>query len=355
MAANPTVFLFEDGPLRDLLESAGVTTRIATSRTELQKVHRDRGMLHALPMTAALLRLGRELASVAREHDLVVANSQKAFVVAALAACIVRRPLIWWLHDILSDRHFGRSQIRLGVMLANHLTKRVMVPSRAVRDAFVQAGGRSALVTVVPNGVPIPVLDADKSVTREALGLEPGFTVGVFSRIAPWKGQHVVLNAVARLTDVRCIIAGAPQFGEDEYLSRLRDLADTLHIADRVRFLGHCNNVEEFMRAVDVLVHPSVEPEPFGLTLIEAMLQETPIIAADDGAAREILCDGTLGVLVPPGDAGALASALLRIRAESERATAVSRVARQSAEQRFAAAEMRRNLLKVVHGVMAAA
>jgi glycosyltransferase involved in cell wall biosynthesis len=355
MPKNPTVFLFEDGPLRELLESAGVFCRIATSRVELQLIHRDRGMLRALPIAGALLRLGRELARVAREHDLVVANSQKAFVVAALAARIAQRPLVWWLHDILSDRHFGRMQIRLGVLLANHLTKRVMVPSRAVADAFGQAGGKSELVAVVPNGVSIPPVSADRAMLREALGLEPGFTVGVFSRIAPWKGQHVVLNAIARLADMRCVIAGAPQFGEDDYLSRLRDLADTLHIADRVRFLGHCDNVEDFMRAVDVVVHPSVEPEPFGLTLVEAMLQETPIVAADDGAAREILCDGALGVLVSPGDAGALASALLRIRSEPEQAAGMSRAARESAEKRFAADEMRQNVLTVINGVMAAA
>ncbi len=355
MPENPTVFLFEDGPLRELLESAGITSRITASRAELQMIHRDHGMLHALPMAAALFRLVGELASVAREHDLVIANSQKAFVVAAFAACIARRPLVWWLHDILSDRHFGRGQIRLDVMLANHLTKRVMVPSRAVADAFIQAGGKSGLVQLVPNGVPIPAVSADRAVMREALGLEPGFTVGVFSRIAPWKGQHVVLNAIARLADMRCVIAGAPQFGEDDYLCRLRDLADTLCIADRVQFLGHCENVEEFMRAVDVVVHPSVEPEPFGLTLVEAMLQETAIVAADDGAAREILCDGSLGMLVPPADAAALASALLLIRADPNRAADIARIARQSAEKRFAADEMRRNVLTVAHDVMAAA
>ena len=73
------------------------------------------------------------------------------------------------------------------------------------------------------------------------------------------------------------------------------------------------------MQAVDVVVHPSVDPEPFGLTLVEAMLAGTPVIASRSGAAPEILDGGRCGTLVPPGDAGALAAALLRAleRAES--------------------------------------
>jgi glycosyltransferase involved in cell wall biosynthesis len=352
IGSSPTVFLFEDGPLRQLLQQAGVATRVASSPVALQPIRRDGGMLNALPAGPALLRIVRELTATARQHDFVIANSQKAFVVAALAAWIADRPLIWWLHDILSDRHFGRVQIWLDVLLANHLAQRVMVPSRAVANAFIQAGGAAELVAVVPNGVRIPTLSTDRTATRSALGLEPGFTVGVFSRIAPWKGQHVVLNAIARLPDVRCVIAGAPLFGEDLYLRRLHDLVERWQIADRVRFLGHCDNVEAFMRAVDVVVHPSVDPEPFGLTLVEAMLQETPVVAADDGATREILRDGTLGALVAPGDADALVSALLRLREAPEPVADMCRLARRSAEVRFGADEMRQNVVAVLRDVM---
>ena len=133
--------------------------------------------------------------------------------------------------------------------------------------------------------------------------MPPGPLIGVFSRLAPWKGQHIVLQALAGLPGVHGIFAGSALFGEDAYAASLRVLASELGIADRVVFLGQRGDVPALMRAVDIVVHPSVDPEPFGRTLVEAMLARTPVIATDAGAASEILGGGEAGMLVPPGDA----------------------------------------------------
>ena len=105
-------------------------------------------------------------------------------------------------------------------------------------------------------------------------------------------------------------------------------------LSERVIFLGQRQDVPLLMEAVDVVVHSSVDPEPFGLTLVEAMRAGTPVIATDAGASAEILENGAAGTLVPPGDAAALAAALQRFfddpqpfKAKAERAqTRVARV-----------------------------
>jgi glycosyltransferase involved in cell wall biosynthesis len=93
----------------------------------------------------------------------------------------------------------------------------------------------------------------------------------------------------------------------------LRELTDRLQLGERVHFLGHRGDVPRLMQAVDVIIHPSVAPEPFGRTLVEAMLAGVPLIAADTGAASDILDAGKAGTLVRPNDPEQLAAAVADI------------------------------------------
>ncbi|WP_375462542.1 glycosyltransferase [uncultured Methylobacterium sp.] len=334
-------FLFEDGPLDRAMRGQGLTVVRARRGTGLSGLRRDGSLLRAIPLAGRLVATVLELARAARGHDVVYANSQKAFVLAALATGIARRPLVWHLHDILDGAHFGRAQRELQVRLANARAARVVVPSSAAAAAFVAAGGRADLVEVVANGLDLPADPAAPAALREALGLPAGPLIGVFSRLAPWKGQHVVLEALTRLPGVRCVIVGAALFGEDAYAARLRALAAERGLGDRVRFLGQRSDVPRLMRAVDAVVHPSIAPEPFGRTLVEAMLVGVPVIASDAGAAAEILDAGAAGTLVPANDAAALADAIARVLVPSPALAAQVRSAQVSARARYGAARMR--------------
>jgi glycosyltransferase involved in cell wall biosynthesis len=263
-----------------------------------------------------MTRLGAiagEIARIARRHDVVYANSQKAFTLAAVASVLSRRPLIWHLHDILDRAHFGAGQRRLQVALANRRAARVVVPSDEAAEAFAAAGGRRGLIEVIPNGIDLVPVDRPQSAARTEFGFPTGPLVGVFSRLAPWKGQHVLLQALAMVPDVGCIIAGDALFGEHDYAARLRAMVSELGLDHRVHFLGHRNDVPRLMQAVDIVVHPSVDPEPFGRTLVEAMLAGVPVIATDTGAARGILAGGAAGTLVGANDPRALADAIARV------------------------------------------
>ncbi len=352
-ALGGEVLLFEDGVMHARLLDQGSRVTLPPVRPDLRGIRRDRGLLRALPALAGIIGLIRHIGRLAASHDLVYCNSQKSFVLGALASWLHRTPLLWHLHDILDRHHFGWFQIRLVVGLANRRAKRVVVPSKAVADAFIAAGGRPSLVVLVRNGVPVPCARtaATPAALRLDLDLPPGFLFGVFSRLAPWKGQHIALAALALLPDARCVIAGDALFGEQDYLMSLRALADRLGIAERVHFLGHRDDVATLMRAVDVVVHPSTDPEPFGLTLVEAMLAGTPLIASWAGAAAEILDGGRVGLLVPPGDALALATALEQCRSRPEAAASRAATARGHAERRFSLERLQRKIRGVVIGI----
>lgn len=349
--AGATAFLFEDGAFADRLRRLGLNVRLARRGSGLSGLRRDGSPLRALPVIGRLAGLALELARAARACDVVYANSQKAFLLVALPARIVGRPVIWHLHDILDRAHFGRVQRLVQAHLANLCAARVVVPSQAAADAFVHAGGRRSRVTIVPNGLDLEPDPRTPSALRAELGLPAGPLVGVFSRLAPWKGQDVVIEALTRLPDVRCIVVGAPLFGEEAYAARLRDLAAAHDLSDRILFLGQRDDVPTLMQAVDAVVHPSIDPEPFGRTLVEAMLAGVPVIATDAGASGEILDGGAAGTLVPPRRPDRLAAALAEVLAEPDAFVERTRLARERALSRYGAAAMQRALAQIIRHV----
>jgi glycosyltransferase involved in cell wall biosynthesis len=335
-----SAFLFEGGPLSRALAERGLSLVISTWGKGLSQFRRDSSWRSALPLLGRLAAITIELARASRSHDVVYANSQKAFVLAAFANILVRRPLIWHLHDIISPEHFGAVQRRMQVLLANVSARKVIVPSDAAAVAFVQAGGRRDLIEIVPNGLSLQPEPDSQSELRQMLGLPTGPLIGVFSRLAPWKGQHVLLEALSELPGVGCIIVGDALFGEQDYAARLKTMVADLGLGERVRFLGHRGDVPKLMQAVDAMVHPSIDAEPFGRTLVEAMLAGVPVIATDAGAAADILDSGRAGTLVPSNDAQALARAIASVLAKPERLTTQLAYAAQRARTQYGLAKM---------------
>lgn len=338
---DASVFVFEPGPLQERLSSMGLNVIASRWGRGVARVKREGSLWKALPVLGRLVGITLEIVRAARRHDVIYANSQKAFVLSAIAARIARRPLIWHLHDIPSREHFGKAQLKLQIALANASADRVIVPSLAVKEGFIASGGKLELVRVVPNGVPVPLNDnLSRQDIRAGLGLPEAPLVGVFSRLAGWKGQHVLIEALASLPGVHGIIAGTALFGEEAYARQLEEQVARLNLQDRVRFLGHRSDVPTLMRGVDVVVHPSTAPEPFGLTLVESAFAGTPVVAAAAGAIPEILEDGRAGWLVPPGDAASLAEAIGAILAAPEEAARRSLYARERAMALYSADRM---------------
>jgi glycosyltransferase involved in cell wall biosynthesis len=158
-------------------------------------------------------------------------------------------------------------------------------------------------------------------------------------RLESWKGHAVFLKALALVKDavprVRGIIAGDSVPHEPGYRASLEALQKGLDLQERVTFCGHRADVPAVMSALDVLVLASTSPEPFGRVLIEAMAAGKPVVATGAGAVPEIIQDGEQGLIVAPGDPGALAEAVIRLLSDPGLARTMGQKGRLRVEERF--------------------
>ncbi|KVE73723.1 glycosyltransferase family 4 protein [Burkholderia vietnamiensis] len=337
MRANADVLLFDDGPFRAALDEIGARVDVL-DQGALAGVRKQGGVsAGALKQLVALVR---NVARRARRAEVIYANTQRAMVVAALAGRLARKPVVWHLRDIVSGDHFGGKQLKAIKYCARFGITRVIANSDASAQAFrALTGFTPQHVDVVFNGISAEPFDALENVSQAALrarfGLpEHAWLVGSFSRLAHWKGQHLLLEAATRHPDMHVVLVGAPLFGEDEYAAQLHETVARHRMGDRVHFLGFQRDVAACMKAVDMVAHTSITPEPFGRVIVEGMLARRPVVAARAGGVVEIIEDGENGLLCEPGNAAALADALGRLKHDgalrerlvaSGRATAVRR------------------------------
>ncbi len=331
------VGLFADGPFRHLLEQQNIPVQVLT--TQPIQVRKESSLVQGLASLGQLAPLVARVVLLSRDYDLIYANTQKALVVGALASFFSRRPLVYHLHDILSTEHFSQTNRRLAVTLANRFASLVIANSKATQAAFVAAGGRSDLTDVVYNGFEPRLYQSHEfnlTQIRQQLGLDGRFLVGNFSRLSPWKGQHVLIEALAHCPEaVTAILVGDALFGEQDYVQHLHQQVAALGLEERVRFLGFCSDIVPLMRACDLITHTSTAPEPFGRVIVEAMLCGRPVVAAQSGGAVELVETDKTGWLVPPGDPIRLAAAITTCRNQPEYAATIACQAQNQASQRF--------------------
>ncbi len=348
------VGLFADGSYRNLLEQQQIPVRVLIAQP--LSIRRESRFVESARCLKKLIPLIDRVARLSREYDLIYANTQKALVVGALAGCLSRRPLIYHLRDILSVEHFSPNNLRLAVTLANRFASLVIANSQATRAAFVEAGGRPEIAEVVYNGFEPDFYQVDEltvSQVKKEIGGEGRFTIGQFSRLSPWKGQHILLEALAYCPDeVGAVFVGDALFGEQEYVEYLQQKVKDLGLENRVRFLGFRSDIAPLMAACDLVAHTSTAPEPFGRVIVEAMLCGRPVVAAQAGGAVELIESEKTGWLVPPGDARALASAIARVRSQPERAAAIASRARLEAGDRFHLDAVNGQIARLLDGVL---
>ncbi|MDT4917520.1 MAG: hypothetical protein QOH89_2220, partial [Pseudonocardiales bacterium] len=328
------VILAEDGPLRPALEAAGATVEVLPLDPRARDLRRDEvaSARLATARTAAVvgrytLRLARRLRAL--EPDLVHANSLKSGYYGSAAARLARVPVVWHLRDRLADDYLPARAGRLTHALLRYLPDLVICNSA---ETLRTAGPKLRSGAIV--GSPV-VHDPYEPVAKRRTARRTN-VIGIVGRIADWKGQDVFLRALAELRtehpQLRGRIVGAAMFGEHDYERSLHELADELGLADAVEFTGYVDAVETELAGLDVLVHASVLPEPFGQVVVEGMAAGLPVVATSAGGPAEIITDGEDGLLVPPGDVEALTVALKRLLTDKQLRSRLGRAARLRAE-----------------------
>jgi glycosyltransferase involved in cell wall biosynthesis len=351
---NCLIGLFSDGPFRKLLEQHQISTKVLSQQPI--NVTKDSGLLQGLGSISQLIPLIGQISQIAHQFDLIFTNTQKALVVGALASLISRRPLVHYLHDILSTEHFSPTNCRIAVTMANLFASLVIADSNATESAFVAAGGRKDITQVIYYGFN-PELYQVNELRREQLrnefDLEHSFVVGHFSRLSPWKGQNVLIEALQYCPEnVVAVFVGDALFGEEEYVEKLHEQVKELGLQKRVSFVGFQSNISEWMVACDLIAHTSTAPEPFGRVIVEAMLCGRPVVAADAGGATEIVEHGHTGWLTPPGDALKLAAIINQCHDQPEQAIEIAKVGKSQATQRFNPLTINKEINLMLHQVL---
>jgi glycosyltransferase involved in cell wall biosynthesis len=319
----------------------------------------------AANLLTAVLATNRYTRTLAREIEgiaptLIYTNGFKMHVIGTWAAR-GKAPVVWHIHDyvgarLVMSRLMRRQASRCAAAITN---------SDSVRGDLSRVCGDRVAATTVYNAVDLdhfaqtgPAADLD---ALAGMSAAPSGTVrvGLVATMARWKGHQVFLRAIAELparTRARMrayVIGGAiyPTRGSQLSADELRASAKQLGISDCVGFTGFVDDVASAIRALDIVVHASTEPEPFGLAIIEAMACGKPIIASAAGGASEIvqLCGGAL--LHPPGDSAALSVCIGQlVRSPSERRD-LGATGRAAAEKSFGRTRLAEQLIPIFERV----
>ncbi|WP_267423484.1 MULTISPECIES: glycosyltransferase [unclassified Curtobacterium] len=335
---RPLVVLGEHGPIEAALRAAGVE-HVVIPLTETVASHTEQtggGVRDALGKVSGAAATAVRLAGLLRRHEvaLVTTHSAKAHVYGALAGRLARVPVVAHAHSVVGKEDDTSWNARLLRVVFAVLPHGRVANSRATAASLLPPRRRTtrtsdAAVVRCPVSLPDRVADA------------PARTLFVLAgRVSETKGQDVALRAFALARaagidpDARLRIVGEALFDRDRaFAAALPALAVELGIADAVDFIGHVDGVAQEFAAASVALHASPVAEGFGQVVIEAMASGRPVIASAAGAPGEMIVDGVDGFLVAPGDAAAMADAMLRLASDPELRARVGAAARVSAER----------------------
>jgi glycosyltransferase involved in cell wall biosynthesis len=275
------------------------------------------------------------LGRLARARGIALVHTNTSVTLGgAAAARVAGVPHVWHVREIYAgfDRWFPA--YRRLLLTADAL------PCVSAATAAQFDGAPQALV--LRDGLAVAPVRAPQAQARAALDLpREGLVVAVLGRISGWKGQDVLVRALAELPpDAHVLVAGAPWRGEERHQRELVELARSLGVADRVHLAGFLERPELAYGAADVVAVPSKQPDPLPNAALEAAAAGCCVVASDHGGLPEILRDGETGVLVAPGDPGALAHALRGLAADPARRAALGAAAAADVGARFAPERM---------------
>jgi glycosyltransferase involved in cell wall biosynthesis len=281
----PNVIVMADGPLADRLRRAEVPCTVIDGGTAMRATRSDTSSPRAAPAAAlGAWRAATVLARHLREHEpeLVIANSLKAATLLSVAARRAKVPWAWHLHDRLAPDYLPRTTVTLMQAIAAHGPRVVVANSRATLETLSARGQKRAVVAYP--GVPRAPFPPE---AQHRSGI-----IGIVGRISPTKGQLHFIEAARMLhaerPGLRFRIIGAALFSDGGYEAEvhaaIRRLPDGV-----VEVTGWVDDPAAELGELEVLVHASPVPEPFGQVVVEAMAAGAAVVATRAGGVVEIL------------------------------------------------------------------
>jgi glycosyltransferase involved in cell wall biosynthesis len=279
------------------------------------------------------------LGRVARSRGVALVHTNTSVTLGgAAAARVAGIPHVWHVREIYAGFERWWPAYRRLLLTAHALP----CVSRATCDQFDGAPAAH----VIHDGLAIEARRAPRAQARAALGLPAGaFVAAVLGRVSGWKGQDVLVRALAEapLRDdprVIALVAGGPWRGEVRHQRELHELAARLGVASRLFDVGFREDVQNVYGAADLVVVPSKQPDPLPNAALEAAAAGCCVVASNHGGLPEILRDRETGRLVRPRDPAALAAAIAQLAAAPAERERLGAAAAQDVARRFATGRM---------------
>lgn len=249
---------------------------------------------------------------------------------------------------------YNSAVIRFLAKYVNHF----IAVSEYVKKSILDMGVPSNKITVIYDGI-----TSDEYERKNALVPSLSkfcfrrYNVGLFACLLEWKGHKVFIEAISilvnehNLKDCNFFIVGDMPDGQSNYKKELKDIIENYNLGDYVIFTGYQADVFQLMEKMDIIVHTSIQPEPFGRVIIEAMSVGRPVIATGLGGPLEIIQNGVNGILIPPNEPRMLADAVINLLNDEDAARILSINAKKTVEQKFNMQTFARMIEKVFEEV----
>jgi glycosyltransferase involved in cell wall biosynthesis len=333
---HPVLACPDHGELAAAARADGI--QVAPSRFDRMRITANACVLAGYPLAWA--RGASDVERHCRDFavDLIHVQHPVTSLYARRAAHRLSLPVALHVHETLPARLLYAVAGRVAVKQA----AATMCVSGAAQQLALSLGADPARIVVVPNGIDGRFLRRQVLAVPAAVRTAgPGPHIGVFGTIEPRKAQHILLEAAkclaSRFPSARFWIVGKASLQDKQaYARRLTEMADSPQLRGRVCFPGFDADVAPWLRAMDIVVQPSVALESFGMAVAEAMALGRPVVATRVGGLPEVVSDGRSGILVPPHDAASLAAALAALLEDPARRRQMGETAARDARTRFA-------------------
>jgi len=233
--------------------------------------------------------------------------------------------------------HLDKSEIFLA-----KLADSVICISDYVWKSLEKSGCSTDNFSLIHNGLDLSDFNNVNFKMKPPMNVEVAencFIIGMVGNIKEWKGQHVLIDALPRIVEknpnVIALFVGSFDKSNDSYRNRIMDRVEELNLSEKTVFTGYTPNIKEYLHSMDIVVHASTEPEPFGRVIIEAMAMEKPVLVSNAGGAKEIVEHNDSGMLFEPGNSEMLANFVLECMNDPSKMSKLSQRALEQVSERF--------------------
>lgn len=339
----PIVILPNEGPLKTELDKENIKVIIAP----VLKLYRK------MFTPSNLLKFGKDyfkgtktIKAIKKEYKIDFIYSNTLAVLLGFLYCFFHNTKhIWHVHEIIESPSIFTKAFR---WFLNTSTNTVLIHNSIATANFWNCKGKNQ---VIWNGIAaFPEIQKEEkdSIRKTILNTNNEIVFALVGRISRWKGQMLFLDTFRELIkkhqNIKLVYIGSAPPNQEHFLESLQEKIADYGLTKNVEIIPFQENINQLWQSIDVAVVPSIEPEPFGMVAIEAMMAKKPVVASNHGGLMEIVVNNETGFLVEPNNKVALKDALEKLINNPELITAFGEKGFQRAIENFSIQNYIRNI-----------